>query len=344
VKTASKRWSGKISEKGFLGFLANGYAAEDISQAPGGFSIFMFSPLSADQGPDQKSRIHQVKAMFGSTELDEASIKYFAKNDFYLPQNLAQLEEQIYTCVKLLEKLTCKGGIASEGYRHGLRMLGRYKKEFLGLIQMDPLFPVKFAYLLDRAFQNFVLDLGDFHTSDDPIRKARRNHEGQQIDDIEAAMSGFKTSSLSQLYLPGVLQSESHSKGDHPSRDGGSDGAGGTKKKGTPKGGGEEREKPEPEDWWSTNPNPVKEWKIPEGKTFTDFFDYNKEGLRPNTLGWPRIASHDPRKKGKKNFVCLKYQCLGSCSSKCGNTHIDPNKIPQPVKKTIDDRLQAIFS
>jgi hypothetical protein len=49
---------------------------------------------------------------------------------------------------------------------------------------MDPLFPVKFDYLLDRAFQNFVLDLGDFHNSENPILRARRALKRQQVQDI----------------------------------------------------------------------------------------------------------------------------------------------------------------
>ena len=52
-------------------------------------------------------------------------------------------------------------------------MLGKYKREFfLGLTQMDPLFPVKFVYILKRALQNFVLGLGDFHDKEDPILRA----------------------------------------------------------------------------------------------------------------------------------------------------------------------------
>jgi hypothetical protein len=221
MKTISKRWSGKISKKGTLSFLTNGCAADDKSEAPGGFSIFMFSPLGTHKSSDQKSRILQVRSMFGSTELDEDSIKYFAKKDFYLADNLPGLEEQICTCIKLLEKLTCKDGIASEGYRHGFEMPRRCKKEFLGLTRMDPLFPVKFAYLLDRAFQNFVLHLGDYHNSEEPILRARRALKGQQqVQDTEAAMSGFKTGGLSKLFLPRTLQTESLSKGDHPSKDG----------------------------------------------------------------------------------------------------------------------------
>jgi hypothetical protein len=100
VKSLSKRWTGKISEKGFLLFLANGCQADDITQAPGGFSVFSFSPLDYIKSSDPKTNMQQVRSMFGSTELDEESIKHFAKKDFYLADSLAGLEEQIYTCIK----------------------------------------------------------------------------------------------------------------------------------------------------------------------------------------------------------------------------------------------------
>jgi hypothetical protein len=64
----SKRWTKKISEKGILSFLASGYAAADIVDAPGGFAIFMFSPLDAMKNTGQKSRASQVKPMVGKAE------------------------------------------------------------------------------------------------------------------------------------------------------------------------------------------------------------------------------------------------------------------------------------
>ena len=84
MKLISEQWSGKIIEKGILHFLTNGYAVNSISKAPGGVSIFMFSPLDTSHSFDEKRRIVQVKSIFRSTELDEDSIKYFAKNNFYL--------------------------------------------------------------------------------------------------------------------------------------------------------------------------------------------------------------------------------------------------------------------
>jgi hypothetical protein len=114
-------------------------------------------------------------------------------------------------------------------------------------------------------------------------------------------------------------------------------------RKGEPKGEETEQEKIEPKDWWWTNPNPVTEWKIPDGKTFTNVFAFNKELLKANTMGWPRIKSHDPRNKGRKKHFCLKCQCIGSCSSKCGMTHVIPKKLDETTKKTLDDWLKGNF-
>jgi hypothetical protein len=46
------------------------------------------------------------------------SIMHFAKNGFFLAKLLADLEEQLCTCMKCLEKLTNRFGIASEGQWH----------------------------------------------------------------------------------------------------------------------------------------------------------------------------------------------------------------------------------
>jgi hypothetical protein len=65
---------------------------------------------------------------------------------------------------------------------------------------------------------------------------------------------------------------------------------------------------------------PTDKMEDPRWKHLHQFFDFNKESLKANTMGWPRIKSHDPRN-------CLKHQCVGSCSSKCGMTHVIPEKL-----------------
>jgi hypothetical protein len=87
--------------------------------------------------------------MFGHAELDEEAIKYYAESNFFLPETLSDLEEQIYTCVNALELLTKREGIAAEGYLHGLDMIQKGRRLFKNFLSADPLFAVKFAYLLD---------------------------------------------------------------------------------------------------------------------------------------------------------------------------------------------------
>jgi hypothetical protein len=83
----------------------------------------MFKPITVTHTKDKKGRQQQVRSMFGSTELDEDAIKCYAKNSFYIAETLEGLEEQIYTCIKCLEKFTERNGIATEGFEHGLIML-----------------------------------------------------------------------------------------------------------------------------------------------------------------------------------------------------------------------------
>jgi hypothetical protein len=42
----TKKQSGQVSKKGLMGFFAAGYAARDMDEQTGGFTIFMFQPLS----------------------------------------------------------------------------------------------------------------------------------------------------------------------------------------------------------------------------------------------------------------------------------------------------------
>ena len=232
-------------------------------------------------------------------------------------------------------------------------MLNNHKREFLGLLEMDPLFPVKFAYLLDRAFQNFVQDLGDYHDKDDPIRRAKKRLKGQQVRDIEAAMSGFKTGSLSQLFLPRTLRADPDSRTQNAMTDGGATGTGVPKKKpgkgqDARAGKGLDATKDKSprvvEDWWTTNPSPEAAWTLPEGKSFKDFFDKSVESLKPNVVDWPKFKHHDPSVRGSKmKTLCLKYQCLGRCENKCSFAHADPGKMTDAAKKPLDDRFKLIF-
>jgi hypothetical protein len=55
----------------------NGFTANEIQESPGGFTIFMFKPITATHTKDKKGRQQQVRLMFGSTELDKDAIKKY---------------------------------------------------------------------------------------------------------------------------------------------------------------------------------------------------------------------------------------------------------------------------
>jgi hypothetical protein len=57
-------------------------------------------------------------------------------------------------------------------------MLQQRKRVFIHLFSMDRLFPFKFACLLDRVFQNFVDELGNFYAKKGLFE---RQHDAQGI-------------------------------------------------------------------------------------------------------------------------------------------------------------------
>ena len=205
MQTQTKKWSGQISDKGLMGFFSTGYAARDIDEQPGGFTVFMFKPMSVHHPRSQKDIHGQVKAMFGKAELDDEAVKYYSSNDFFLADSVADLEEQIYTCIRCLELFTDRRGIATVGFEYGLQILQKDRRRFKNFLARDPLFGVKFAYLLDRVFQNFVNELGNFYNEERPIQRPRSHLKNYQRDAIDRALTGYDVSSIPNLYLPSSL-------------------------------------------------------------------------------------------------------------------------------------------
>jgi hypothetical protein len=90
-------WEGRdpISDKGLLNFFEGEFAVKETQECPGGFMLFTFCPKTAKTPKNKKDRQHQVRAMFGATEVDMDAIKQCAENDFCLPETLCELEEQL---------------------------------------------------------------------------------------------------------------------------------------------------------------------------------------------------------------------------------------------------------
>jgi hypothetical protein len=94
----------RISEKRIPIIPVEADAADDISDSPGGFSIFMFSPSrSAESSRSEKSDPRSSRCLGAPSSRDD---KVLREERLYLADSLAGLEEQISPWY--LEKLTCR--------------------------------------------------------------------------------------------------------------------------------------------------------------------------------------------------------------------------------------------
>lgn len=326
MQTQTKKWSGQVSEKGLMGFFSAGYAARDIDEQPGGFTIFMFRPVSIHRPKAQKQIHSQVRAMFGNSELDDEAVKYYSANDFFLAESVADLEEQVYTCIRCLELFTDRKGIATVGFEYGLHLLQKDRRLFKNFLGRDPLFGVKFSYLLDRVFQNFVNELGNFHNDERPIQRARQRLKHYQRDAIDRALTGYDVSSIPNLYLPSSLTAQPHER---------------EKLAGADKQSRNDARERDPS-WWTRNHGIVPAWKLPAGKTYTDFYDSRNPALKDHTLNWPKFPHHKTPEKLKP--LCVKYQTVGHCTANCYLAHVEPTKIDNATRTTFNERFRTIYT
>jgi hypothetical protein len=122
--------------------------------------------------------------------------------------------------------------------------------------------------LLDRVFQNFVNKLGNFHNNERPIQLACQRLKHYQQDAIDRALTRYDVSSIPNLYLPSSLTAQPQERERLPGMDK------------QPRGEGRKRDP----SWWTQNPGIVPAWKIPAGKTYSDFYDSRIPALKDQTL------------------------------------------------------------
>jgi hypothetical protein len=341
IASCTREWKGVVSEKGLTQFFTTGYAALDVSIQPGGFTIFMFKPRIAGIQATSSVTLQQgIRSLFGDTKINEDTVRYFAKHEYYLSDSLESLEIQLETCVKFLDLLTAKGGIASAGYTEALYLIKSNRSAFYTLFAHDPLLGVKIAYLLDRIFQEFIRVLCHHRSQAEELGKstiklAKRELKQEQKLNVREALGPVKFGIMPVIQLPACLVTA-------PSRPKEA-GRPAAKSREAPDAGspmadklrGGTANKPD------VNEDVKDEWRLPKEKTYRDFFHPIK--CRENTRGWPTVAHHDRSKGPRWAEMCMRYQTTGKCSVGCGYAHIAPNKLPANVANEITTRLQKMF-
>jgi hypothetical protein len=336
VQDWTKHWSGQVSKGGLINFLSSGFEAHDVDEQPGGYTLFMFSPLADATPTSKRDRELAIRSVFGEGKVDDETVKYYLKNNLFLAKSLEQAERQIKTGVKFLEKLTQKDSIGTRGYSYGLKLVEQHRRLFDKALKRDRMFMVKFSYLLDRVFQNFVNRLGSFYQTKDPIRTARSHLRESMENEIDDAMRGFTAGAYPNLSLPVIIMSpESHDEG--PS-DWDKKAPGSKKRK-----SGEGEDVADAPEWWTKNPSPVPTWGLPAGKNFFDFFNTRDSALKSNFTDFPKFQHHKKSVLGLKP-LCAKYQAVGRCRGACPYAHVRPSTMDPTKKAEVSKRFLSIYS
>jgi hypothetical protein len=328
LETVSRDWPGEVSKTGLIHFLSKGFRASDVDESPGGFTAFMFSSVDVDKKVSRKDRELAIRSVFGEDTVTDEVVRYYAKNDLFLAASYEDAKNQLRTCLKCLEKLTHKGSVGTDGYSYGIDLLSKHRRKFMKESRRDPQIYIKFVYMLDRVFRNFVSRLGGFHRERHPIRNARSSLRGSMQADIDQALGGFDSGVIPNLSLPEVISNASHGQDDPP-----------------PTKSNEGRKK-KPEDlasspsWWSENTEKVPAWSVPEGKHYRDFFTPDH---KDNFSNWPKFKHHRHPKVPEPKPLCIKYQTFGTCRAGCRLAHVKPSAMDPAVRAQVDSRFKEVF-
>jgi hypothetical protein len=330
LETVSRDWPGEVSKTGLIHFLSKGFRASDVDESPGGFTAFMFSSVDVDKKISRKDRELAIRSVFGEDTVTDEVVRYYAKNDLFLAASYEDAKNQLRTCLKCLEKLTHRDSIGTDGYSYGIDLLSKHRRKFMKESRRDPQIYIKFVYMLDRVFQNFVSRLGGFHRERQPIRHARGSLRGSMRADIDQALGGFDSGVIPNLSLPEVI-SNNNTVRDDPAPDKSNDGK---------KGGKKPDDLTSSPSWWSTNAEKVPEWGLPVGKNYRDFFTPDH---KENFTNWPTFQHHRHPKVPDPKPLCIKYQTSGSCRAGCRLAHVKPSSMESAIRTKVDARFKEVY-
>ena len=345
LRQDARRWEGTLSNSGITKFLSEGFLAHEITDSPGGMTVFMCIPLAHSRlRKSSEDREVELNERFGTGKLTEATIKDLAKAELFVPTSLSDALDQLAVMIRLLNYLTGRLSIASEGYVFGRNLIADRRREFDRALKKDPLFLARFLYMLDCIFQKFCSDLlSEAKGRSDPIGRAARTLRNSQVDWIRAEMRSFENiGSVPVLSLPTIIE-----------EGGNYHGTGGTPSPSNPKKVKEaKKDKPNtavatgvPGNQGSASNTGTRpeNWKVPNGKIFRDFF--GGESNRSNREGFPMIPHHSPNKKGLAK-PCLHWFIEGRCQRKdgCFESHVPVEKLSDEAKEAIEGRLAVVYS
>jgi len=355
AKAKDDGWSGCILKSGLSEFLKRGPIAEDIHEAPSGFSVLFFHHSAYSEGDDESHSMQALREAYGDGEMPDDLVKAFSKLHIFVPSCTFRAGEQLKAAVQFLEVLCGENTIATSGYRHGLKMLEDNRRLFEREADRDKMFLFNYLYLLDRMFQRFCREIREFSQEQDPVLALGELLKGdrwmkEMIDQaLEPLVIYGKELGLrpplklqERSHLSGLIDMSQVGKGNsnkRPIENPDSGGKAGGKAARRKLGAGEAHP-----DWWGelSNEDYVREWAVPQGKKFGDYFGPHK---KENVVGLPYVQHHKSKRPAP---ICLKYQIGNGVKCKrgadCNLAHIRPRDLSSEEFQQIADHLKKVFA
>lgn len=316
-------WQADIFKPALIEFLRKGARWDKYEEKPGGLTVFMLAAFGTNDASEQQDRLERINEIFGDGKMSEASLRSLANFKHDLPKDLADTEARIVAFIGLLKLLFGERSIALQGYEEGLRLLRDRRRTFLREGIKDVTFFTRYLHLLDCIFQDFCRRLLRLH-AENPRRPLERLRPNIMRDEVYSTYVGvFESYTESKLKLPSSLQVLERNQATPA-----------TTEIATRPEGGAQREEP----WMRTNPNPVREWGLPEGKTYREVF-----GSPASKRGFPKIKHHS---RPGRELVCVPYLVVGKCSNGrgCRKAHFKTADLSEETKTAISTRLQEVYS
>lgn len=351
VRSAARqqKWPGGMLKSGIADFLKRGLLADDIDVEPSGFSVLFFYGESYVEKDGEAFSRQQLRESYGDAGLSEEMLKAFNKREIFIPRNTYEAVDQIQTATAFLTWICGEDNIAAAGYKMGLKILQENKRVFDAELLRNKSFLVNYLYMLDRTFQNFCLRMLDFQMDASPAQSAKERgmHQIMERNITEAMRPWMVNRIVPNFSAPINLQGKPVTEG-VVDLHGFASVAGAVNSHGR---NGDSRIKIASKDndvnkpelaWVSSLPlnEYVKEWQLPHGKNFSDYFGPNHQG---STTGIPKFKHH---RTGRMERLCLRFQ-LANCrcvkGTYCRLAHVLPSEMPRKDRDTISSHLQDLF-
>ena len=355
AKAKDDGWSGCILKSGLSEFMKRGPMAEDVHEAPSGFSVLFFHHSAYSEGDDDSHSMQALREAYGDGEMPDDLVKAFSKLHIFVPTCTFRAGEQIKAAIQFLETICGERTIATGGYRHGLRLLEEHRRLFEREAEKDKMFLFNYLYLLDRMFQKFCSEIKEYNQEQDPVMALQEGLKGERWmpEMINQALEPLliygkelglrpplklqERSSLSGLIDMSQVGRGGLGKRPAENQDIGGRAVGGKLAR-RRFGMGEAFP-----DWWSElgSDEYIQEWAIPQGKRFGDYFGPHR---KENIAGLPLVQHHKSKRPAQ---ICLKYQLGngGKCKrgADCALAHIRPKDIPSEDFQRITEHLKRVF-